>query len=594
MQHRLLINKMWYTFVNILYINIGKMNNTGCIYVRVSTSDKQDYKRQIDDLLRLAEYKRLDIVKIFHEHISGTVKVNERPVFSEMIKFIYGENIKHLLVWELSRIGRSLIDTINIVNEFNEKGINIHIKNENLETLDENFNPNHLNQIIISILSGFAQMERDVIVQRSSSGIRRNVSQGGSGTGKIKPYGFKVINKKLEIDEDEACIIEDIFSRYLEGYGAQQIANYLNEKNIPTRYNIAFENKKLIKSRSGKIKKAEQFIWRDATIINILNNTIYKGERKHKGEIFEIPAIVDAEVFDKVQVIKRNKFNKGSSDYKYNNIFKGKIICPNCGSGYFMHKRADGKDNAYKCLSKRLKEVECNNPSVNIDKLNNAVYQILTHEYNRQSNIDERLSSKEVKVKDKIAFLVIEKNQILKRIEELKKRQKKLTISFLDESIDDSLYSELNSEIISSVEKLNLKLSNVNAKIGDNERLLEALSRKENRELENVDIFKRYISLYLTSIKIFEVTDIVKCTEFINYFKTKNDTIVYVEVLSELMEHAYSFIISRYSNTLIELDLYNDNLGETLQILSDKELDDIKSDLLTGLYITEVGSIVKI
>lgn len=571
------------------------MINTGCIYVRVSTKDKQDYQRQIDDLLRLADYKKINITKVFHEKISGTIKVNERPIFSDMIKFIEKENIKHLLVWELSRIGRSLIDTINIVNDFNEKRINIHIKNENLTTLDDNFEPNRLNQIIISILSGFAQMERETIIQRSSSGIRRNVSQGGGGTGKLKPYGFKVKNKKLVIEEEEAGVIKLIFKKYLEGYGSHQIANYLNDHNIPTRYNKIFDKNQLIKSRLGNYKKATDFLWRDATIINILNNTIYKGERRHKNEIFKVPAIIESDIFDRVQALKKQKYKKGISSYKYQNIFKEKIICPKCGHGYFMHKRANGKDNAYKCLSKRLKEVSCDNPSVNIDKLNNAVYQVLIYHYREQAKKDKKLFFNATKVEDELEFINAEKNQLLKNAEKLRIRQKKLLESYLDSSIDKKMYSELNSEILDDIENNDSKLFDINIKIKKSEELLEALNDSKKRELENVDIFKKFVHHYIEKITISNVTDEVNKTNFREYFKTKDDVIVMIEVSTNLWKYPYTFIISRYSNVLIEFDMVEDNLEETLDILTSDIIDsDWIEEVQTGLVITEIGEAIKI
>src|SRR3546814_18490661 len=58
---------------------------------------------------------------------------------------------------------------------------------------------------------------------------------------------------------------------------------------------------------------------------------------------------------------------------KYENILGGILICPKCGKNYYMHKREDNSDNAYKCISKRYKEF-CGNPSINIDKLNKALY----------------------------------------------------------------------------------------------------------------------------------------------------------------------------------------------------------------------------
>lgn len=89
------------------------------VYARVSSTDeRQSYDRQVDELKRFSEYKNLKVVKIFAEKISGFKKgLGEREAFNEMIAYVNKENIKHILVSELSRISRRYIDTINFIND---------------------------------------------------------------------------------------------------------------------------------------------------------------------------------------------------------------------------------------------------------------------------------------------------------------------------------------------------------------------------------------------------------------------------------------------------------------------------------------------
>lgn len=58
------------------------------IYARVSsTSDRQNTERQIADLTKYAEYKEMEILKVFEEKVSGAKKNSERPIFVEAITF---------------------------------------------------------------------------------------------------------------------------------------------------------------------------------------------------------------------------------------------------------------------------------------------------------------------------------------------------------------------------------------------------------------------------------------------------------------------------------------------------------------------------
>lgn len=89
------------------------------IYARVSsTTDRQNTERQIADLTKYAEYKGMEISKVFEEKISGAKKNSERPVFVEAISFCKTNKIDILLVSELSRLGRNAFEVLETVKQF--------------------------------------------------------------------------------------------------------------------------------------------------------------------------------------------------------------------------------------------------------------------------------------------------------------------------------------------------------------------------------------------------------------------------------------------------------------------------------------------
>jgi site-specific DNA recombinase len=562
--------------------SMSKYSNKCVIYARVSTIDKQEYQRQVDELKSLAVYKKLVVAEVFGEKISGTLKADTRPAFAKMMKYIEENNIHHILVSELSRLGRRMRDTIQIIQSLTDKEICVHVKEGTLTTLDENFEEDTFTSIIINILIGFANIEKDTFANRSKSGLRYSVKNGGSGSGIIKPYGYKKVGKKLVIDEEEAPIVKLIFEKYLQGFGSQQIANFLNDKNIKTKYNKIFKEDRVIKTRSGGFKKASGYLWRDATIINILGNSIYHGERKHKGEIFEIDPIIDSETYAKAEIIRKEKYNKKNNTRKYENIFKEKIKCPVCGNGYFLHKRSDNSDNAYKCLSKRLKEVKCGNVSINVDKLNNAVYLKLKNAFSFQAGIDNKLSTKSDSIKESLKIVEAENNQNNNELSRLKTRQKTLLTSYLDNQIDSHIFTELNSEIQNDIRKFESKIALKNKEIIQAESLLQSLATTKNRNFENVEIFKKYIKEYINFIRIHDVTSLVYSGELGSLFPVKNDVISLIEVQSDLIDSQVVFLLSRYSNNLVHLDL-----------LDTEDLDK-KLPYITNYSVSTVGSEVKI
>ncbi|PZR39867.1 MAG: hypothetical protein DI538_05880 [Azospira oryzae] len=239
-----------------------KNQKTAIIYSRVSTQD-QDNQRQISELKEYAKFKNLKLLAVFEEKISGAVRGFNRVEFKKLLEFVDTNKPDNILVWELSRIGRSNRDIVNNIEDFIEKGVNIYMKKEGLNTLSETGQKDPTTGMLISVLGGLAEMERQTIKARSISGIRHNVSNGGAGTGVIKAYGYQSVNKMLVIDEEEAKVVKVIFEKYLTGMGCKQIASYLNSKEIKTKYNNLFEANKELKSKYGYKKKASDFVWKD-------------------------------------------------------------------------------------------------------------------------------------------------------------------------------------------------------------------------------------------------------------------------------------------------------------------------------------------
>ena len=105
------------------------------IYTRVSTN-VQDNKRQIEELEKYAEYKQYNVLKIFEEIITGASKTTERTAFNQLNDYINQNEIKCVLIWELSRLGRKMSDVITTIEDFSNKKVNIYSKKENLNTLN--------------------------------------------------------------------------------------------------------------------------------------------------------------------------------------------------------------------------------------------------------------------------------------------------------------------------------------------------------------------------------------------------------------------------------------------------------------------------
>ena len=138
------------------------------ILARVSTN-QQDYDRQIKELNMHCNQMGWEVVEVFTNKISGAKKNEDGQELVEMLTYIEKHQIDKVCVLEISRLGRNTLEALKVIEQLNEKGICLYIKNYNLETIvDGKINP--VASLICTILLEIGSMERLSIKERMSSG----------------------------------------------------------------------------------------------------------------------------------------------------------------------------------------------------------------------------------------------------------------------------------------------------------------------------------------------------------------------------------------------------------------------------------------
>lgn len=167
------------------------------IYARVSSvSDRQNTERQICDLQAYASNNNYSIVNVFSEHISGATKNEKRTTLMECLNFALENNVNIVLFSELSRLGRNVLEIIEVVKWFSDNKINAYFQKENTTLLNQNGEVAPTTTILISCLGMVAQIERENIAYRLSSGRKLAIERG------IK-MGRKVGYRKPEKDKQQ-------------------------------------------------------------------------------------------------------------------------------------------------------------------------------------------------------------------------------------------------------------------------------------------------------------------------------------------------------------------------------------------------------
>lgn len=176
-------------------------------YYRVST-EKQDYNSQKLGVVEYCNRAGLKIDKeVVDDGVSGTVKAKERKLWNIVKAAKKGD---YLITSELSRLGRSTVDVLETCNTLAKKDVNVYFVKQAMG-LDQS----PMGKMMTAILSAFAEMERDLISQRTIEGLARAKAQG-KRLG--RPNGTSYSNLKIE---EVSALAEN-------GHNKTEIANSLS------------------------------------------------------------------------------------------------------------------------------------------------------------------------------------------------------------------------------------------------------------------------------------------------------------------------------------------------------------------------------
>lgn len=514
---------------------------TTVIYCRVST-DNQDLERQKLDINRYCENNQHTIIREpFEEKITG--KQKKRPLIDEMLTYIQTNNVKYLVVSELSRLGRTG-EVVEIIETLNSRGVCVISLKENLKTLNDDGSINSTSNLIISILSGINTFELSTINYRTKSGLHRS-AMNGIFSGVLLNYGYTKDGKKMVIDSEESEVIRKMFELSINGLGAKRICNYLNENNIPTRFNKAFNKKMII---NGIEKDSKNVRWISGTVNTILKNTIYIGQKKFKGEIIHLPQlrIIDDETFLTVQnnlKVNNSKMNlKKVHFYVLDNI---DIKCGVCGKNYFPVKKSTGYDNRYVCNSVRY-DGSCGNVGVNIDKLVDSIWFIIKKTDDLQHRIDKSLEKTDIRIK--INSKNNELDLLTNDIKKVSITESKLLDLYLSDNINKVLYEQRIKGIMTEKKKLENEIEELTKQIQDLTNF-EKSQTNLSTLLRNIKIdphsMKDYISQIVKNVTILPVNN--------NPVTNTKDVCVLVRLQLYSSLEPIEYVITRRTNHILRL-----------------------------------------
>lgn len=153
-------------------------------YARVSTAG-QNLEAQIQTL------EKENCEAIFQDKFTGTKK--DRPQFKKLMKEL--ETGDTLIITKLDRLARSTRDALEIIGELFDRGVKVHVLNMGL------IEDTNTGRLIFTIMSGFAEFERNMIVERTQEGKAIAKQNDDYREGRPKVYSAKQINHALKLKE---------------------------------------------------------------------------------------------------------------------------------------------------------------------------------------------------------------------------------------------------------------------------------------------------------------------------------------------------------------------------------------------------------
>ncbi|HQO58939.1 MAG TPA: recombinase family protein [Candidatus Omnitrophota bacterium] len=311
----------------------------------------------------------------------------DRPALQ---RFLFDARNKHfdlVLVYKQDRLSRRLKDLLGLLEELEALGIGYKSATEPFDTTSS------AGKMAIQMLGSCAEFERNRLVERVFPGMVVGVKRGHWQGARYAPYGYRYNKeaKKLEVHADEAKIVKEIFTMYVNGKSTSQIAGYYYHLGIPSRQGGKFYTKFISDILKNKVYLG-MLVWnkRRYDTKNKTKNGEGKGYcyiKNDPSKIIEVPntheAIITQREFDEAgTLLKRNRTN-GVVRFR-NNVYhlSGILKCNECGGNYrgmthIVNHRTKMRRPWYRCSSRGIRYIKCNNKSVTADAINKQVWDIV-------------------------------------------------------------------------------------------------------------------------------------------------------------------------------------------------------------------------
>lgn len=414
------------------------------LYIRLSLEDSKYDSMSIGNQQSILREKAMTLPEFDHAEIrefvdNGHTGTNfERPAMQEMLKMVQEGKINCIIVKDLSRFGRSSLETGYFIEQVFPL---FHVR---FISISDDYDSDNYKGTTGGIEVAFKYLineaySRDMSMKTRSAKYAK--MRRGEYQSVVCPYGYqKSAVGRMEPNTETSPIVKQIFQWAAGGCTAAGISRRLYEQHIPTpgEYRVKANDWKYSVDRV-------QGVWSSSTVLRILADERYTGtyiigkytvkeiggtkvRKKDESEWFKIPdhhqPIVDADLFARANAVirKYNLPNKQQHDY----FLKGKVFCGYCG--HTLSRKGKGEHIVYYCRhSQGIPTMSCHGLEIKAADLEEIVLQTVKSQVAVISGID--LDS------DKIQLTSMEQAEQEKNLLDLQNRKRQLYEQFIRKEI---------------------------------------------------------------------------------------------------------------------------------------------------------------
>ena len=334
-------------------------------YCRVSTDNEEQltsYEAQQTYYTdKIMTNKNWTMAGIFaDEGITGT-SAQKRPEFLKMIRQCRQKKIDIILTKSISRFARNTVDSLKYIRALKELGVAVIFEKEGINTLETD------SEILLTMLSAFAQAESENISANVIWGIRQAMREGKVRIQYKKLYGFKRgEDGRPEIVPEQAVVVRSIYDQYLAGASYNIIKKRLEAEHIlnvsgKPEWSLSVIRSILTNEKYYGDVLLQKTFTKDCISKRIVRNTgqlpMYLVTNNHQG-------IIDRQTFDAVQVEmarrgackspSRKNAPTGLSTYKSRYALSERLVCGECGTLYrrCTWSKRGKKKVVWRCVSR--------------------------------------------------------------------------------------------------------------------------------------------------------------------------------------------------------------------------------------------------